>query len=470
MNNIILQNYNDLLKKVIFDIFSANIKHELSKLDASGNVMNYISLLSGLDESLCDIAKKSLITIFETIDKSFSISTERRSKYHIKSHHERTIMTIFGEITFERFFYRSKLTGKLYCYVDRLLGLHKYDYFDPYLKAIIVDYASNNSMPKTALYINNLIGNRIKLEDGFKYLSRQTVRNIILRANISEVALNEQFEIESLYIIADEKWIHTQNNNRCDVMEKSVVIFETITNGRLINKRAFASLDQSFLHKALDYIEASYDVEKIKYIYLMGDGASWIKNLTYEFKFTKGLKVIYGLDKFHFKQALHHLCLHSQLEQILTHYVLKDMKKDFIHCTNLLAKNHSHRSETILEKQKYILNNWHYIINLYKYNLSCPMEAQISHILADLFTSRPKAYSINMINKLTKLRLLFKNKFNIKQLFLHNFNSTEILTFNQNQLYSNKLSSYFNLNNLISNPPHSIPFDNSVRCLKFKTL
>lgn len=32
-----------------------------------------------------------------------------------------------------------------------------------------------------------------------------------------------------------------------------------------------------------------------------------------------------------------------------------------------------------------------------KYNLSCPMESQISHNIADLFTARPKAYSIKQL-------------------------------------------------------------------------
>lgn len=137
--NIILQNYNDLLKKLIFDNFSNNLKEKLDASDNNGNVMNYVNLLSNLDESLCIVARESLISIFETMDKSFRVSAERKKKYDIKSHHPRTIMTIFGEITFTRTFYTSKLTNKNYCFVDRILGLHKYDYFDPYLKALILE-------------------------------------------------------------------------------------------------------------------------------------------------------------------------------------------------------------------------------------------------------------------------------------------------------------------------------------------
>jgi len=228
--NIILQNYNDLLKKLIFNTFSDNLKRQLNNLDINSNVMNYVNLLSNLDESLCIVARESLISIFETMDKSFSMSLNRKKNYDIKSHHPRTIMTVFGEITYNRTFYISKLNGKNYCHVDRILGLHKHDYFDPYLKSLIIDYSSNNSMPKTAKYINDLIGNRIKVKSSFNYVSRQTVRNIIMSSNLSNPEIVELNTPDNLYIIADEKWIHTQNNDNKDVMEKSVVVFEDIKN------------------------------------------------------------------------------------------------------------------------------------------------------------------------------------------------------------------------------------------------
>ena len=59
------------------------------------------------------------------------------------------------------------------------------------------------------------------------------------------------------------------------------------------------------------------------------------------------------------------------------------------------------------------------------------MESQISHNLAYLLSSRPKGYSLKMLNKILKIRLLFKNNENIKLLFLNNFNNSKILTFNK---------------------------------------
>lgn len=430
--NIILQNYLDLLKKVIFDSFSYNLKKELNKIDINGNVMNYVDLLSTLDESLCLIAKNSLITILETIDKSYSISIERKRKFDIKSYHSRTIMTIFGEITFKRTFYTNKINGKNFCYLDRLFGLHKYDYFDPYLKALIIDFAANNSYSKTANYINNLIGNRIKLNCPFKYISRQTVRNIIMSNDLSNPEIKPLDTPSILYIIADEKWIHTQNNNNKDIMMKSIVLFESINNHKLFNKQVFANKNTNLLtDDCLNYICKVYDVDKIKTIYIIGDGASWINSLRQYFKLNSKITVIQGLDKFHFKQAIHHIGQDSKLEKVLTSYVINNNKKEFKTCINHLIESNPYRKKTIEDKKQYILNNWSKIKNLYKYNLSCPMESQISHNIAAFFTSRPKGYSTESIKKLIKIRLLYKNNYNIKELFLNNFNSDEILTINE---------------------------------------
>lgn len=432
--NILSQNYNNLLKKMIFNIFTDNLKQKLDTLDSNNNVFHYINLLSNLDESLCLIARESLVTLFESMDNEYSDSIDRKRKYDIKSHHSRTILTIFGEITFTRTFYQSKLDNKLYCFIDRYLGLHKYDYFDPYIKALVVDYASNNSYPKTAKYINDFIGNRISMKEKTKYLSRQSIRTILLKSITSEVCNDFKEETpDTIHIIADEKWIHTQNNDNKDVMEKSIVLFEHIKNHKLHNKQIFASLDYSFLDNCLDYIYNTYDVDKLKYIFVLGDGAPWIKNLKNYFHFNSNIHVICGLDKFHFKQAIHHICLHKDLENIITTYVLHDEKKFFMECCDCIIRSYPHRKDTIEAKKQYILNNWTNINNLYKYKLSCPMESQISHNIADLFTSRPKGYSIKMINKLTKLRLLYKNNHNIKELYLNNFNSNTTLTINKEQ-------------------------------------
>lgn len=429
---IISNNYEKILKEMIFSQFSANLKKELYK-DNTNKVFNYINLLSNLDSSLCQIAKNSIVTIFQSIDKSYCNSIERKRKYHIKAYLPRTILTIFGEITFTRTFYSDKNNKGSYCYLDRFLGLKKHDYFDPYIKATIIEYSANNSIPTVCSMIDDLIGNRIKMENKIKYLNRQTVRNIILDSKISTPERKQLETPETLYIIADEKWTHTQNNDNQSVMVKSIVTFDNINvkpRRTLNNKKIFAGFKgNEFLDETLDYLYYTYNLDEVKNIFVMGDGAKWIKSLTSHFKVNDNTNVIFALDKFHFKQAIHHICLNKNLENIISSYITNNDKISFIECCNSLMESYPHRIETIQNKMEYILNNWKNILNLYKYNLSCPMESQISHNLAYLLASRPKGYSLKMLNKILKIRLLFKNKENIKELYLNNFNKKEIIEY-----------------------------------------
>lgn len=134
------------------------------------------------------------------------------------------------------------------------------------------------------------------------------------------------------------------------------------------------------------------------------------------------IQTIQGLDHFHFKQALWKICPKEDVYKCLVDYILKNNKEDFGRIISEIKDLNLYREEKIDEYKSYINNNWNNTLNIFKYNLSCPMESQISHRFASYFTSRPKGFNKNMINKLIKLRLFKKNGYNIKYLFLNSFN------------------------------------------------
>lgn len=428
--NIILQNYKNLIENILKNIILNKVDTVLKEFNGLNNVSNYISLISSFDDALCSSFREAFIKLIEELDSNYRKSIERKKKYHVKDYCSRTILTVFGEITYSRTFYKSKVTDKSFCYIDRLLGLRKYDYFDPYIKAEILDYVSEHNYSETANHINSLIGNRISINQKQKYLSRQSVRNTIIREKLSVPKIKKLDSVEALYIIADEKWIPTQNNKRKKVMQKSIVVFDGFnTYGKrkaLNNKMTFSGRDEDFIYEAIDYIEKAYDISKIKFFYMLGDGANWIKQLKYYFNFYPNIQIIQGLDHFHFKQALWRICPKEDAYRCLIDYILNNNKEDFERIISEIKDLKPEREEKIDEYKSYINNNWNNILNVFKYNLSCPMESQISHTFASYFTSRPKGFNKNMINKLIKLRLLKKNGHNIKALFLNNFNENKI--------------------------------------------
>ena len=434
---IILHNYENLINNLIKKNLSKRIELALSHSN-DFSINNYINLLSSLEQELNKFIKDAFIMFIKELDNNYKHSLERKRKYHVKSYSPRTILTVFGEITFFRTFYKSKLNSKCFCYVDRFLGLQKYDYFDPYIKAEVLVFVSDNNYSKTAKHINSLIGNRISLNNKTSFMSRQSVRNIILSSKWAKPKYQKLKDVNELYIIGDEKWIPTQNNGGKKVMQKSIVIFDDfIIEGKrkyLKHKMTFSGRNDDFIYEAIEYIEYAYNLSNIKTFYIMGDGAKWIDNLKNHFNINKNIEIITGLDHFHFKEYLWRIYPAKDVYQALLEMIISNDKNDFVRLTDEIIDSNIDRKEKIEQYRKYILSHWDSIINLYKYSLSCPMESQISHTFAAYFTSRPKGYNKEMINKLIELRLLYKNGFNIKELYLNNLNEEKIINLNENEL------------------------------------
>ena len=435
--NIILHNYENLINNLIKKNLSKRIELALSHSN-DFSINNYINLLSSLEQELNKLIKDAFIMFIKELDNNYKHSLERKRKYHVKSYSPRTILTVFGEITFFRTFYKSKLNSKCFCYVDRFLGLQKYDYFDPYIKAEVLVFVSDNNYSKTAKHTNSLIGNRISLNNKTSFMSRQSVRNIILSSKWAKPKYQKLKDVNELYIIADEKWIPTQNNGGKKVMQKSIVIFDDfIIEGKrkyLKHKMTFSGRNDDFIYEAIEYIEYAYNLSNIKTFYIMGDGAKWIDNLKNHFNINKNIEIITGLDHFHFKEYLWRIYPAKDVYQALLEMIISNDKNDFVRLTDEIIDSNIDRKEKIEQYRKYILSHWDSIINLYKYSLSCPMESQISHTFAAYFTSRPKGYNKEMINKLIELRLLYKNGFNIKELYLNNLNEEKIINLNEKEL------------------------------------
>ncbi len=423
----------DLIQKHILEATST------ISINSYNDVFNYINVIQNFDSILTKSINTTIKAYLEELDYNYTNSIERMQKYHIKDYHSRTILTIFGEITYSRHFFKSKLDGSSFCYVDRQLGLQKYQYFDPYIRSLVVSKAAENSISLACREINEMIGNRVSLTSKPSFLSRQSARNIILTSTIAKPTDTTLNTPEELYIIADEKWIstqfkedgsrHSKNSHNKKVMVKSIVIFDGYSGTKrrtLLHKKVFASDCNNIVTESLDYIFNTYDTSKIKRIFVMGDGAKWINALPQYYKFEATTQVYYCLDKFHFKQALHHLAMNSNYEQYLLNYILSDNKNAFNKLVSFIKENNPKREDTINKKYDYIISNWKDIRRLYYYKMSCPMESQISHNIAALTSSRPKGYSYKMLRKIIQLRLDFINKQNIKKLFLTNFNSNEI--------------------------------------------
>jgi len=418
--SILTHNYIEILVKAINDSF---------KLSKYPQVKNYFELINYLDLSINDAIRNGLVKMFETMDQDFGDSKFRKSKYHKKGKHQRRICTIFGEITFKREYYSPIHGGDSFFYVDRELDLPFRDYYDPLIKALIVEKYSKHSYAESGNLVAGLIGTKFKtLEDTIlNKIPRQTVFNIVHAAEFINVH-KAKSDVKSLYIQLDEKYVHTQNTNRSPKMIKIAVIYtgkERVYHNRYkLKKRFVIASDESadtIRMKILHYINDTYNVDGIENVILSGDGAEWIENCKTIFKFNKYTNVIYILDKFHTHQAINHITKGDEYKQLLRDYLNHDMKKDFIVLCNFIIYSSPNRKEIIEEKRNYIIKNWNAIQRQKsKLNLGCSVEGHVSHVLAAKLTARPKGYSLKRLSQTVSIRSMYVNKVDIKESYLAN--------------------------------------------------
>ena len=405
------KNFINQLVETALDNFKKNVLYP--------NV-RYIDMMSSLTLEFDFVIKHSIVSFLESMDLTFRKSDLRKQSYHVKKNEYRNLTTRFGNVRFMRTVYQHIYTGSIFTYVDRSLGLVRYDLYDPDVKGMILEYASDNSDAVTARHISDFINKTSQIKSN---ISRQFVRHVINSTNLPIPKVEQLPDVDTLYIMADEKFVPTQNSDK-HLFVKHVVVFEGMKErhhrqNMLVNKHSIAVVGKGLKTRILDYMNQAYDVSKIKRVYVMGDGASWIKKISTYMKFTDN-EVIRALDKFHFKQAVRHISTDEDIQKIIVDYVLNGTKNDLKELVNLVIVRVPHRKDTLTKKLNYLNSHKKEIQLLYRHGLSCPMEAQISHNIAAQFASRPKGYTPKFFKKRLELRMMNRNKIDIKNLYIGN--------------------------------------------------
>ena len=443
--NIISQNFKNVLKNRI-KILITPVLYQLvdSIIDSfsfdNSNYNNYFYLFSEVQEATKQFIRSIIVSTFEEIDNDFKNSFQRKSRYYInKSNVSRTLITIVGEITFSRTYYISKISKKKFFYLDMVLDLPKSDHYDPIVKAIAINNAINTSQAQAARDLSSYIGSlSFFLDKSAIAVSRQSVFNWIKEWIVPNVVPKSIDTPETLYVMADEKYIGAQDIDK-DIMVKCFVTFEdvnSISKNRniLINRFVFSTYSSKPWISFMDLIALRYDFSKIKNICLLGDGASWIKSGVNELRLNSTNHTKFYLCEFHFKQAIHHITSDKEERKKLIDIFNNNTQEEFKNAVNEIITNNPNREETITKKLNYIINNYKSIKAMQKLNIGSSMESHISHLIASFFSARPKGFSTKRIEKYLKLNDYKNNKINIFKLYAQFYKNIEEINICEDKL------------------------------------
>lgn len=410
MENI-LHDFEEKVISLMTDFLKSSIE--------TGGLSNFTdNLMDNLMQLGYDLTKFSLEYAEDII---FKIK-ERKQRFESLEKDDRKITTIFGEINFKRRYYLDKENNQRVYLLDEYFKIAPNERLLENVETKLIEEAIQTNYEKSgksAAY---------KTE-----ISKQTVMNKIseLKINLEEEKVSTRRVVDNIYCIADEDHVHLQKGGIEE--PRLIVAYDSmIKNGKrtkLCNKRHFGGVYKGKIdnlwEEVLTYLDNTYDLDKVKNIYVLGDGANWIKT---------GLewlpKSINVLDKFHLMKAVNGIVgketKDNQKEKseykrrIYKSFYALDFKETKKIVYEILAEEMEETTRKRKEKLlQYILNNKEGISNLYKHQKElhgCSAEGHVSHLYSARLSSRPLGWKTVNVDNVSRLRLVKADKKEIKEI------------------------------------------------------
>ena len=299
MNNII---------QLVAQKVKREIEENLIKVLEGGTDLDHI--VDSVGEMVNSIGIDAISAIIGELNNIIKDSPERKGKYYVhKRNAKRSLITRFGELEFERTYFKNVKENNYVHILDEILGIEKYERIEANLKGNILEKSADLSYQKAAELSTPIALTRESVKRTIR--ENGTIDNLELE--IKEK--NKNKEVKTIYIEADEDHVPMQNgNNR---IMKLIYVYDdkrTTNKGRtkLENVRYFTGNmnPEDLWTEVATYIDDAYDLEKVENIYIAGDGASWIKGGTQIIKDSK-----FVLDHYHLSKYIKILTAHlSSLE------------------------------------------------------------------------------------------------------------------------------------------------------------
>lgn len=401
---------------------------------------NDVSSLTGAIKEFTDILGKELFSEIATqIENLVFEDAKRKNQYEAIRFADKSLITKNGKTKFERRYYKDKETGENVCLTDRVLGIEKGERIDKKVKAELIEKAKDQSYSKSGKLVVP------EMEISSTTVMRN-VRKNEWKMNIEERKEEEKIKAKNIFIQVDEDHVKQRNKKGCTI-SKIVTIYtrkRTLTKPdridkvktprrELVDKFTFSGLykdTQEMWEDVAYYIECTYKKEEIETIFVMGDGASYIKAGTEWIE-----KSVFVLDTFHLKKYINHLnydeYLKTKLQEAIDQYdpistesimeeAIRKIEKEIKEDEELgrTTKRLENRLKKIKDTKTYLMNQWKGIEahETYEEKLTgCCQEGQVHHTLSERLSTDAKVWSENGIDEMSQLRAFTQNGGDIYQ-------------------------------------------------------
>ena len=380
-----------------------------------------------------ELGRDLLQEAINDMDQMLIDSGKRKMNWNIDKHDHKQLITSIGTIHYNKTLFSPKENkGKEGAYlINQILGIEQHERLSEDAAAKLYQEAVQTSYGRA--------GGSVNWED---MVSKETVKNKIHSLKFpSETEKPEKKKVvKNLYIEADEDHVPLQfhekkgdlkrnKNHRKDncAIVKLIYVHEGVVpeapgskRNHLIQVHYFSGIydgaeNSRLWNEVYAYLDSHYDLDRVKHIYLNGDGGAWI---------SAGKKQIAGtsyvLDEFHISEYLlkmtgHMLDSAQDARDELCEAIRKGTKTDFQSVVERIdnCANSEAAHKRIAESAGYILRNWMpaKVRLMHKDGVKgCSAEGHVSHILSDRMSSRPMGWSREGADKIAHLRAYEANQ------------------------------------------------------------
>ena len=396
--------------------------------------------ITGVTKELHKIGLLMIQESLEQMNQQLKASGKRRSGWVVERDSQKQLITSLGTVHFTKTLFTNKETGEMEYLLDRILGLEKHER--------MTEDAVTAMLEETVQTSYRRGGEESCLEGS---VSKQTVKAKIhkLKFPRGTETPEQKKEAEYLYIEADEDHVSLQfqeqkgdllkrgngQKNNC-LIAKLVYVHEGIEpeapkseRYKLVNPHYFCRVcdgkeNEAFWDEVYEYLDAHYDLDKVKKVYLNADGGSWIETAR---KRMRGIS--YVLDEFHLQKYLIRLVSHMKdsaddAYRELRTAIRKGTKAELCEIVkrlkNALPEGNTEAGMRRLEQsQDYILENWGAARLRLSHKdgvIGSSTEGHVSHVLSSRMSSRPMGWSRTGAAKMAELRAYYYNGGNMLEL------------------------------------------------------
>lgn len=335
------------------------------------NLISFKELEKKIFNYVCELGRELTQIMLERYDKELSEGRDKK-KYRSKGSRPTTIKTVYGEVTYSRNVYQTKLEDGTNAYVyllDQAMRMDKIGMISTNLAEKIAMTVTESPYRVSADMISSTCGQTIS-HGGIWNLIQQLGERISEEETVAvkEMEANQSKGKEIIPVLFEEMdgvWLRMQgkDHKRMKKQEMKVSVMyegwdQGKNNSRLVNKTVLAGMEKSeeFHRKREAQIRRKYNADEIKQRILGGDGGSWIKD-PYD------PDTIFQLDRFHIYQEIKRKIKDKEAEKAITELFDEEKMEEMLEYIKIYAdsvasnKESDKRSSNALKLYEYLNNN-----------------------------------------------------------------------------------------------------------------